>query len=208
MGIGSSLLAGASGGAAVTILINAVDGVTPILAGINKKLLGLGVGAVVAGGLIAAALSTTIKPASDLRESINAVTVAYGKNAKGVLAIGENAAKSFGMSKEQFNSAAVSFSAFAEKIVGPGGDVVKTLETITTRTADFASVMNLDLARAQTLMQAGLAGETEGLRRFGIDVSAATVKVYAFANGIGTAGEELTESEKIQARYGTIMQQT
>ena len=204
----SGLLAGAAGGATVTVLITAIDKASGIFAKVNKNMLLVGAGAVIAGAAIAGALATTIGPASDLRESINAVTVAYGKNAAGVLAIGENSAKSFGMSKAQFNSAAVSFSAFAEKIVGAEGDVVGTLETITTRTADFASVMNLDLARAQTLMQAGLAGETEGLRRFGIDVSAASVKTFAYANGIGILGEELTEAQKIQARYGSIIEQT
>lgn len=208
VGIPGALLAGVGGGAAVNIVINAIDNTKGALTSVNKNLLMIGAGAVVAGALIAGALATTIKPASDLNESINAVTVAYGKNADAVLAVGANSAKSFGMSKAAFNEAAVSFSAFAEKIVGPGGDVVGTLEKITTRTADFASVMNLDLARAQTLMQAGLAGETEGLRRFGIDVSAASVKTFAYANGIGIVGEELTEAEKIQARYGTILEQT
>ena len=204
----AGMLAGMAGGATVAVLINAVDNASGVFAKVNKNMLGIGLAAVGVGVAVGAALSSTVGPASDLRESINAVTVAYGKNAEGVLAIGQNAAKSFGMSKSQFNEAAVSFSAFAEKIVGAEGDVVGTLEKITTRTADFASVMNIDLARAQTLVQAGLAGETEGLRRFGIDVSAATIKIYAMENGIGTLGEELTEAEKIQARYGSIIQQT
>jgi len=204
----SGLLAGAAGGATVTVLISAVDKASGIFANVNKNMLLIGTGAIVAGAAIAGALASTIGPASDLRESVNAVTVAYGKNGDAVLALGKDSAKSFGMSKSEFNTAAVSFSAFAEKIVGQGGDVVGTLETITGRTADFASVMNLDLARAQTLMQAGLAGETEGLRRFGIDVSAASVKAFAYANGIGNLGTELTEAQKIQARYGSIIEQT
>jgi hypothetical protein len=58
------------------------------------------------------------------------------------------------------------------------------------------------------LFQSGLAGETEPLRRFGLDLSAATVEAYAYANGIGTVGTELTEAQKVQARYGLLMEQT
>jgi len=203
-----SLLAGASGGAGVAIVISAVDNYSKTFANVNKKLLGMGTAAVIAGAVIVGALATTIAPASDLEESINAVTVAYGENAEAVLALGEDSAKSFGLSKAQFNSGAVAFSAFADIIAVDGETVAGVVEKMTMRTADFASVMNLDLGRAQTLMQAGLAGETEGLRRFGIDVSAATVKTFAYANGIGVVGTELTEQEKILARYGTIMEQT
>jgi hypothetical protein len=58
------------------------------------------------------------------------------------------------------------------------------------------------------LFQSGLAGETEPLRRFGLDLSAASVAAYAAANGIGAQGRELTEAEKVQARYGLLLQQT
>jgi phage-related protein len=68
--------------------------------------------------------------------------------------------------------------------------------------------MNLDVAQAAEIFQSGLAGETEPLKRFGIDLSAAAVQAYAMANGIGEGRKELTEAEKVQARYGLLMEQT
>ncbi|WP_316316834.1 hypothetical protein, partial [Clavibacter michiganensis] len=43
---------------------------------------------------------------------------------------------------------------------------------------------------------------------YGIDMSAATVEAYALANGIGDGVGALTEAEKVQARYGSLLEQT
>jgi hypothetical protein len=151
---------------------------------------------------------SAINEASDLRESVNAVQVSYGKAAKGVLAIGKNSATSFGLSKSELNAFAVRFSGFSKQIAGPNGDVAKSFESVLGRATDFASVMNLEVGDAANLFQSGLAGETEPLRRFGIDLSAASVQAYAYANGIAKSGAELTEQQKVQARYGSLMAQT
>ena len=65
--------------------------------------------------------------------------------------------------------------------------------------------MNLDVNQAAELFQSGLAGETEPLRKFGIDLSAAAVEASAYANGIAKAGKPLTEQQKVQARYALLM---
>lgn len=165
-------------------------------------------GAAVAGAAVAQLVGDSIKAASALSESTNAVNVTFGAAADGILNLGNKAATSLGLSSSAFNGLAVQFSSFATTIAGPGGDVTSTLDDMTTRAADFASVMNLDVNDAAMMFQSGLAGETEPLRKYGLDLSAAAVEAYAMANGIGTAGEALTESEKVQARYGSLMEQT
>jgi hypothetical protein len=151
---------------------------------------------------------TAVNAAVDLNESVNAVNVTFGRAAGDVLEIGENSAKSFGLSQAAFNSLAVTFSSFADKIAGPGGDVAGVIDDLATRVADFASVMNLDLNEATQVFMSTLAGETEPIRRFGKDVSAAAVEQYALAAGLVESKSELTESIKVQARYGLLMQQT
>ena len=172
----------------------------------------LKVGAVIGGAMAAAAgtkfLKESIKEASDLGESINAVNVTFGKAAGGIKRLGKDAADSLGLSNSEFNGLAVQFSAFTKTIAGDGGNVVKTMRDLTTRGADFASVMNLDVNEAMGIFQSGLAGETEPLRKFGIDLSAAAVESHAYAKGIADAGEELTEQQKVQARYSLLMKQT
>ena len=162
------------------------------------------------GALGGAALSA-IKSASDLGESVNAVKVTFGQASAEILKLSDAAAESVGLSKKEFNTLAVRFSSFATKIAGKGGNVAKTLEKLTGRAADFASVMNIDVSEAAAKFQSGLAGEAEPLKQFGIDLSDVSIKAFAAANNIGTLGKKgvtLTEAEKVLARYGALMEQT
>jgi len=168
----------------------------------------IGVGLAAASALIVKGLASSIGAASTLEESVNAVTVSYGEAADEILALSDNSATAVGLSSADFNSLSVQFSAFAKSIAGTGGDVAGTFDDISTRAADFASVMDLEVADAATLFQSGLAGETEPLRKYGIDLSAAAVEAYAMANGIGDGTTALTEAQKVQARYGSLMEQT
>lgn len=146
--------------------------------------------------------------ASDLQESANALGVTFGEQADEVSRLGETAAARLGLSRIAFNQLATRFSAFAGTIAGEGGDVIGVIDDLTTRGADFASVFNIDVDEALALFQSGLAGESEPLRRFGLDLSAASVEQFALNNGISDGSRALTEAEKVQARYGLLLEQT
>ena len=105
------------------------------------------------------------------------------------------------------NEAAVAFSAFGSKIT-EGGNIAEVFEEFIGRASDFASVMNIDVDQALLKFSSGLAGETEPLKRFGIDISAAATSLFALENGIGDMDGALSDSEKVQARFGLIMQET
>ena len=150
----------------------------------------------------------SIKAASNLAESINAVQVVFGSAAGGILKFGETAAKSVGMSQAAYNSFAVSFGAFTKQIAGADGDVAKITSELTTRIADFASVMNLDIPAAAAKFQSALAGQSKPMREFGIDTSAAAVEAFALATGMVKTNDEMTAAMKIQATYGLLMKET
>jgi hypothetical protein len=153
-------------------------------------------------------LSRSVQLASDLNESLNAVNVAYGEHADAVLALGENAPKQFALTSLALNDFAVRFSNFSQRIAGDGGDVAGTLGSIIQRGTDFASVYNLEVEEALRLFQSGLAGEMEPLRRYGIDLSMATVQSYAYAAGIAEQGKQLNDTQRLQAAYLALMDQT
>lgn len=73
---------------------------------------------------------------------------------------------------------------------------------------DMASFYNVDPEEMFTKLRAGITGETEPLKRLGIMVDEQTVKQYALSEGISTTGKELTQTEKLMARYAAIMGQT
>ena len=203
--------AGSKGGkkAGVGVTAGVVGGIT----GVAATAILQAAGAI--GSLIGEAIGTAVNfaldgidLASDLAESVNAIKVSFGEAADGIAGLGEDAATRLALTQTEFNGIATQFSAFAKTIVGDGGDVVSLIDELTTRGADFASVYNLEVSEALALFQSGLAGETEPLRKFGIDLSAAAVDAYAYANGIGVVGTELSEAQKVQARYGLLLQQT
>ncbi len=159
-------------------------------------------------GGIAVGLGKSVKVASDLGESVNALNVAFGSSAAGIIEFGKTSATTLGVASVDFNNAAVRFSAFADRIVGAGNDASGFIADISTRASDFASVFNIDVAEALQVFQSGLAGEAEPLKRFGINLLDSEVKAFAMANGIGEVGRQLTETEKVQARYGLLMEAT
>lgn len=184
---------------------------------VDKKTKGIAskfdkLGGAIAGALggvaIGAGIKKAINSASDLEESTSAVRATFLEAGEAVLTIGENAASSMGLSQTAFNDAAIRFSGFAEKIAGPGGDVVQIIEDLTQRSADFASRFNLDVNEAIGVFMSTLAGETEPIRKFGEDISAAAVEQFALSEGLVATKAELTETIKQQARYQLLMRET
>jgi hypothetical protein len=172
---------------------------------IAKVTAGIGIGLGVA---VASQIKPAIDAASDLSEGINAVNVSFGDAAEGILELGENAARGLGLSKTELFGIATQFSSFAGTIAGEGGNIVSVVDEISKRGADFASVFNLEVGDALGKFQSGLAGQSEPLRNYGIDLSAATVLAHALETGIFDGVGAMTESEKVQARYSSLMEQT
>jgi hypothetical protein len=182
------------------------------LGGFKSSLTKVGIAAAaafaVSGVAIAKFVKSSVGEASNLEESLNAVSVAYGGASSAIVKLGEDASTRLGVTQTDFNSAAVRFSAFADRVVGTGGDVAGFVDDITTRAADFASVFNIEVAEALQVFQSGLSGEAEPLKRFGINLLQTEVQAYALRSGLIAVGEQMTEDQKVQARYGLIMEET
>jgi hypothetical protein len=151
----------------------------------------------------------SVDAARDLTESINAVNVMYGRNAEAILEISKTAADGVGLSERAFNESAVAVGGFVNQIAEIGGvGADRVLDELITRAADFGSVFNIDVDEALQRFRSGLAGETEPLRRFGINLLQSEVNAYAMANGIGEVGKTLTEEQKVLARYRLLLEKT
>ncbi len=180
------------------------------ISNLTKAVVGFGIaaGAAFAVRGVVNFTKEAVSSASDLSESINAVSVSFGEASDAVIKLGEDSASRLGVAQSAFNNAAVRFSAFAETVVGEGGDVGGFIDDVTTRATDFASVFNIDVAEALQVFQSGLAGEAEPLKRFGVNLLQAEVDAFALRTGLIEVGETMTEQEKVQARYGLLMEST
>lgn len=73
---------------------------------------------------------------------------------------------------------------------------------------DLASFHHRDLQEAFDKIRAGIEGDVEQLKDFGINMSEARLEAYAFSQGIKTAYSEMSEAEQVQLRYNYLMQAT
>jgi phage-related protein len=74
--------------------------------------------------------------------------------------------------------------------------------------ADLASFNNTSPEDALDALRSGLSGETEPLKRFGVNLNEAILKQEALRQGIYDGVGVLTPAQKAQAAYGVIMTQT
>lgn len=157
--------------------------------------------------LLAAGVAV-LKLAADAEESENLFEVSMGSMA--------NAARNF---SEEL-STALGLNAFeVRKITGTFNQMLSSMglseqaafdmsTSMTQLTFDMASFFNLNPDDAFKKLQAGITGEAEPLKRLGILIDENTIKQAAYNNGIAEFGEELNQTQKIQARFVAIMEQT
>ena len=172
----------------------------------NLARFGTAAAAIGIGGA-AAAITLSVRAASDLNEEIDKSAVVFGNAAPEVQAFAENAA-SIGLSSAEALGAAGNFGNMLNTIGLAQDESADMSQTMVQLAADMASFNNEDPSDMLDRLRSGLAGEAEPLRRFGVLLSAAEVEAFAYANGIAEVGDELTEAEKVQARYGLILEQT
>jgi phage-related protein len=87
-------------------------------------------------------------------------------------------------------------------------NALKMSKGISVLAEDMASFYNLDSAEAFNKLRAGITGETEPLKSLGILVDENTIKQVAYSEGIAKNGAELTQQQKVLARYVAILKQT
>jgi hypothetical protein len=174
-----------------------------------SKFKGLAVaGAAVAGAAVIAFATDAVKAASDEQESLNKARVVFGAASDSVVAFAETSAESFGIS----SSAALESSAsFGNMLLSAGlaQDAAASMSVELVQLAsDLASFNNVDPSVALERLRSGLSGQARPLRAFGILMSESAVQTEAYASGIAKVGDELTEGQKVQARYQLILKQT
>jgi hypothetical protein len=150
----------------------------------------------------------TVKAASDMEESVNAVNVVFGDAADQILRFGENAANTVGLSNAAFNQMSTQTGALLKDV---GISITETADLttqLTVRAADMASVFNTDVKDAMSAINQALRGETEAIRRYAGDVTDATLETFALSQGINKSATEMSQQEKRLLRVGLIMQQT
>ncbi len=148
------------------------------------------------------------KLAMDSVESENLFETSMGNMAEAARKWSEDLSKSLGLNAfELRKNTGMLYTMFNSMKLGTQ-DAYNMSTGLTQLAYDMASFYNIKPEEAFEKLRAGITGETEPLKALGILVDEATVKTYAYSHGIAKQGAELTEQQKVLARYGAIMDQT
>lgn len=155
----------------------AVKGMGPVF---QKALLPATVGF----GLVVAGAHKAIQAASDLNEQMNKTGVVFKDAAPAMLEWSKTSATALGMSRRQALEAAGTFG----NMLVPMGFARKEAAGMSQRmvrlASDMASFNNATPEQTLDAIRAGLAGETEPLRRFGVFLNEARIKQEALSLGL------------------------
>ncbi len=166
-----------------------------------------GIGAAVVGAT--AVLKPMIEGAADVEESLSKNRVLFGDAAAAAERFAEGSAEAIGMSRREALEAVGVFGSLAHAMGMPQAEGVDLSVTMTKLAADMASFGNVSVEETLTALQAGLRGEAEPLRRFGVLLDAATLKAKALQMGlIENEKKALTPQAKALAAYEVILEQT
>lgn len=157
---------------------------------------------------VAAAGYKVVQSASDLNESISKSNVIFGNSAKAIQGWAATADQALGLSQTAALEAAGNFAILGQS-AGLTGVELNTFSTdLTGLAADLASFNNTSTDEAITALAAGLRGESEPLRRFGVLLSENAVQAKAMEMGLAATAKELTDQDKVLARNALILEQT
>jgi hypothetical protein len=194
---------------AMSGIAKVTSGIKNSLQTVGKAALGIAVGGLAAVGAAFLTIGkSAVNAASNLNEAINASSVVFGDAAQKIQSFAKTAAESTGLSAESVNQMGAQMGALLLNMGLDENTAAEQTINLTKRAADMASIFNTDVSDAFLAVQAGLRGETEPLRRFGVDVSDAAVKAYALSTGLIEAGDEMDNQTKITARMALIYEQT
>ena len=145
----------------------------------------------------------------DITEIDHIIESVFGENMTGYIEEwSRNAINNFGIAQGAAKQYAGTLNAMfkASNITSDKSSVmaIKMVELA----GDLSAFYNIDTADAYQKIQAGLAGMVRPLRSLGLDLSVASLKEYALAQGITKSYTEMTQAEKVMLRYQYLLDHT
>lgn len=150
----------------------------------------------------------TIDAASDMNETLSKSQVVFGDLSGEIERMGEQAATSMGLSKQEAIAAAATYGNLFTAM-GMGERVAADMSMgLVQLASDLASFNNIPVTDALEKLRAGLVGEAEPLKSLGINLNEATLKAKAMQLGLSDGKGVLDASAKAQAAYAIMLEQS
>jgi len=153
-------------------------------------------------------LRTSLDAASDLNEEVNKSKEVFGASSTAIQEWSKNTARSIGISQAEALQASGVFGNLFRS-VHIGEDESATLsKRLVELAADLASFNNASPEDTLAALRSGLVGQARPLRQYGVFLSEARTQQLAMAETGKKNAKELTDQEKVLARYNIILKDT
>lgn len=146
--------------------------------------------------------------ASDLDQAMGKSDAVFGDASQSVIDWSKTTAQSFGFAQSDSLAMAATYGSLF-KVMGMSNDVASDYSmSLIGLAADMSAFNDVSNERASEALMAGLSGEYMSLRSMGVFLNEAAVSQEALRIATAEGREEITEADKVQARYNLIMEQT
>ena len=175
--------------------------------GIASKLTKLVIGVNAAKGAFNG-LKSAMDYSSNLTEVQNVVDVGFGKYKSKIEDLAKTSIQDYGMSELTAKQIAGRFQSMGTAVGFSQKKMSGMSVELTKLSADMASFYNEDQEKIAKSMQSVFTGTTQPLRKYGIDLTQATLQEWAHKQGIDANIKSMSQAEKTMLRYQYVISQT
>jgi phage-related protein len=198
------------------IKIGLDDQATPLLGKISDSFKSglataakIGTTAVVAAGTaLIGVTKSALDATGELEQNIGGSEAVFGKYAKNVQELAEDAYGKMGVSASDFLATANKMGSLMQ---GSGISIEDSMKMSTEamqRAADVASIMGIDVGSAMESIAGAAKGNFTMMDNLGVAMDATTIESYALSKGITTAYKEMDNATKIGLAMNMFLEKT
>ena len=153
-------------------------------------------------------LGDAIDISSSLTEVENVVRQTFGQYESLINNFAKTSIEKFGMSELSAKQFASRFQAMGTALDIPQGKMADMSIRLTELTGDMASFYDVSQEDIAKSLQSVFSGTTAPMRRYGIDLTQATLKEWALKQGLDANVSSMTQAEKAMLRYQYVLAHT
>ena len=145
--------------------------------------------------------------AEENKQTLAKVGQVFGDSKQEIVDWSKDAVTAMGLTAGEAQSAAATFGNMFTALEVSDKEAAKMSMDLVQLAADVGAFNNVTTASVLENFQSGLAGTSRQLRQYGIVINAAQIETKALEMTLKESADDLTEGDKIVARYAIMMEQ-
>ncbi len=150
----------------------------------------------------------TAKLAADNEASIKKLEHTFGTSSANMEGFIANLMKTVPATSAELRGLTSNTDVFFRSIGLGVPQAISMTQAVTKLAGDLAAFNHVSIDVAQSALQQALAGQTRGLREFGVAINETDVKNRAYSLGLAQVGDNLSHAVQVQATWSLILDRT